>query len=80
MYRSRDGRWTVERVPVDAPDGAGEPALLRLYHRGYPVAECRSAEEIAALIDLADLELVDDSDDPLRPAPTRVPEQAGPLG
>lgn len=59
MYRSRDGRWTVEHISARAADGRpGE--LLRVCHRGHPVALCDSVDEVAALVPLAELVLVED--------------------
>lgn len=61
MYRSRDGRWTVEHVTGTWPDGhTGD--VLRVRHRGYPVALCSSVAELAELLNLADLELIEDAD------------------
>ena len=54
-----DGRWTVTRV-VD-----GHREVLRVRHRGYVVADCTSAAELATLLNLADLEVVDDSGRPV---------------
>lgn len=66
MYRSRDGRWTVEHVTGELADGQpGE--LLRVCRLGIQVALCRDVDEVAALVPLVDLELVDD----LRPVSAR---------
>jgi hypothetical protein len=62
MYRSRDGRWTVEHITGEGPDGRGNGELLRVCHRGHQVALCATADEVAELVNLADLELVDDRD------------------
>lgn len=59
MYRSRDGRWTVEHVTRVAADGRSGD-LLRVCHHGRQVALCRSVDEVAELVPLAELELVDD--------------------
>ncbi len=62
MYRSRDGRWTVEHIIAEGPDGHGDGELLRVSHRGHPVALCRTVDQVAELVSLAELELVDDGD------------------
>lgn len=60
MYRSRDGRWTVEHVTGTVADGRPGD-LLRVSHRGVPVALCRSVDELAELLPLSELELVDEA-------------------
>ncbi|MGA8117011.1 MAG: hypothetical protein WCA46_25525 [Actinocatenispora sp.] len=72
MYRSRDGRWTVEHITGSRPDGHGDGELLRVCHRGHQVALCDTVEQVADLVSLVDLELVDDSERFRVPA-TRVP-------
>jgi|GEM_PF-6940681 len=67
MYRSRDGLWTVEHVTGTAADGRPRD-LLRVSHNGYQVAVCRSVDEVAELVHLADLELVEDERRPLASA------------
>lgn len=59
MYRSRDGRWTVEHVSREATDGRPGD-LLRVCHHGRQVALCRTVDEVAQLLPLSELELVDD--------------------
>ncbi|BCJ26776.1 hypothetical protein AB0I55_29995 [Actinocatenispora sera] len=68
MYRSRDGRWTVEHMIGTAAEDGRPRDLLRVSHNGYQVAVCRSVDEVAELVNLADLELVEDHRRPLAPA------------
>ena len=68
MYRSRDGRWTVEHVTGTAAEDGRPRELLRVSHSGYQVAICRSVDEVAELVNLADLELVEEQRRPLAPA------------
>lgn len=73
MYRSRDGRWTVEHVTARGSDGLGDGELLRVCHRGHQVALCDTVDQVADLVPLVDLELVDDGERMRVPA-SRVPQ------
>ena len=53
---SRDGRWRVELIRLIATSDHRDGEWLRIRCDGYFVAEQRTITELAALVDLAELE------------------------
>jgi hypothetical protein len=54
--RSRDGRWKVDLIRLTATSDHRDGEWLRVHHDSYFVAEVRTVAELAAHIDLAELE------------------------
>ena len=53
---SRDGRWRVELIRLIATSDHRDGERLRIHCDGYFAAEQRTITELAALVDLAELE------------------------
>lgn len=56
LYRSRDGRYTVEVVQLSVTPNRQDGKRIRLKFCGYYVADVRSVAELSEHVDLADLE------------------------
>jgi hypothetical protein len=58
-YRSRDGQWTVEVVTLSCTPNNRDGSWVRLRRYGYYWADVRDPSELAAWVDLAELEALD---------------------
>ena len=54
--KSRDGRWRVDLIRLTATSDHRDGAWLRVHRDGFFVAELRTIAELAAHVDLAELE------------------------
>jgi hypothetical protein len=55
-WRTRDGRYTVELVRLSMTSHDRDGQWIRLREHGFHVADVRAVDELAELIDLADLD------------------------
>jgi hypothetical protein len=55
-WRTRDGRYTVEMVRLTLTGRHEDGDWIRLNEWGYHVVDVRAPEDLAAYVDLVDLE------------------------